>query len=457
MVIPPSSYGAPVHKPSGSYGAPPLPHYPIRKHGSYTPSKGASYTPFKGLMSALESYLPGANKPKFPPKGNPGFLGPSYVAPNPTYAPLLPSYHSPTPKPSYVAPQPSYVAPKPSYVAPKPSYVAPQPSYVPSKPVHFAQKVDYVAPRPAVHHPYTVTVKESIKPTVIEHHSHTHTHVYKGDAANTYQHDDPYYTQGSQKVFKRQESSSVKSHETDSIQDILNQNHQRQETRVRVTSSVSSSQGGHVPHQTFRPGKIENGFQPMNTVPDTFFRQQAVPTYREDCQCVSASFCSAQNIVLPFTSDIRQFLDARNNAGSDILSNSTLEEEVVTEAPQETVNSIRRGRVLGLSDERVYVSGDEETTEETPLDETVTEEVVEPQTEQPLNEDTETETVTEVIQTEENSRVRRDVVTEAPVEDGPAPADAIPRQGVSTHSTSVFNRSYKTKVNPLLAHSEGRL
>lgn len=369
-------------------------------------------------MSALEPYLPGTTKPKYPPKGNHGLLG----APNPNYAPLLPSYHPPTPKPSYVAPQPSYV---------------------PSKPVHLAQKVDYVQPRPTYVNPvatYTVTVKESIKPTVIEHHSHTHTHVYKGDTGTAYQQEDPYYTQGSKQVFKRQESSSVKSHEADNIQDILSQDHQRQETRVRVTSSVSSSLGTHALQQGFRPGKIENGFKPMNTVPETFFRPHSVATYREDCQCVPVSFCSIQDVVLPFTSDIRQFLDARNK-GSNILSNATQEEdqkEPVTEAPQETENKIRRGRVLGLSAERVYVNGDEETTEDTPLDETVTE-AVEAETEQPLNEEAEAEgPVTEAIQTEEESRVRRDVVSESPVEDAPPPADAIPRQGVSTCFTGIF-------------------
>ncbi|XP_045124700.1 uncharacterized protein LOC123512380 [Portunus trituberculatus] len=418
---PPGSYSAPAPKPSGSYGAhPPLP-YPNRKH-QYTPTKAASFSPFKGIMSALEPYLPGSTKPKYPPKDNHGLLGSSYTAPNPTYAPLLPSYHPPTPKPAYVAPRP---------------YV------VPAKPVHLAQKVDYVAPKPAYVNPvhtYTVTVKDSVQPTIVEHHSHTHTHVYKGDAAAvTHHHDDPYYVQGSQQVFKRQESS-VKSHGADNIQDLLSQDHQRHETRVRVTSSVSSSQGTHITQpQNFRPGKIEQGFKPMNTVPDTLFRSQADPIYREDCQCVSVSFCAAHDVVLPFTSDIRQFLDARNQK-SDILSNATEtdqgQEQPATEEPQQ--NAVRRGRVLGLSAERVYVSGANETATDTALEETVTEAVTEAATEQPLNEEMETETeeaVTETSLTEEESRVRRDVEAEEPVEEpvedapSPAPAAAIPRQG----------------------------
>lgn len=459
--LPSGSYGAPLPKPplppSGTYGPP---TYPVRKQG--TTSKGTSFSPFKDIMAAIEPYLPGGGKPK-PQKGA------SYLAPNPAYAPLLPSYQPAVPKP----------------------YVPQQP-YVP-KPVPLAQKVDYV-PKPTYVNPvrtYTVT-KHASQPTVVEHHSHTHTHIYKGDQTPGYVQDDPYYPQGSKQVFKRQhDSDSVKFEEPDSIQDILNHEDQRQETRVRVTSSVSSStssfpQGTHVPfsspsdskpprrhipsgfpsshvpqvpqHSGFRPGKVELGFKPMNTVPNTFFRQEVEATYLEDCQCVQVDFCDAQDVVLPFTSDIRQFLDARTK-GSDILSNATNEnatqEDAVTLAQilenasqkvavaekQGNESPIRRGRVLGLSAKRVYVNADNETVEVEQEEEAVTEvteATTEEETEEPV---TEAESITEEAvteetqkaeakQNEEESRVRRDVPTE---EDAVAvPSD---RQGVSITKT----------------------
>lgn len=172
----------------------------------------------------------------------------------------------------------------------------------------------------------------------------------------------------------------------------------------------------------------------MRTVPETFFRQQPAPSYREDCQCVPASFCDALDVVLPFTSDIRQFLDARTK-GSDILSNATLEdtlaeEEAATNTTEEIDNPIRRGRVLGLAAERVYVNADNETVE---VEETATEAVTEAETEEPVTEEAEAEaeeTVTEATETEEEaSRVRRDIPLDLEgAESAPVPND---RQGVS--------------------------
>lgn len=85
-------------------------------------------------------------------------------------------------------------------------------------------------------------------------------------------------------------------------------------------------------------------------LPDTLFRpdRHLQATYREDCQCVRADFCSALDVV--HSSDIRQLLDARNK-GSDILSNATDSSEELD--GDETQNSVRRARLLDLSAERV--------------------------------------------------------------------------------------------------------
>ncbi|XP_071520050.1 uncharacterized protein [Panulirus ornatus] len=435
--LPHTSYGPPHPKPvapHASYGVPSLkPTYPNRKHGSLPPTKAPSYpSPLKGLLSVLEPFMPGS-KPKIPPKVGHSVLSPSYTAPNPNYAPLLPSYYPPVKPthtvltPTYHTPRPAYPAPTPSYVAPKPDYVAPQKPYVVNtKPVHVAQKVDYVppkphfpaagppyvAPKPSYHEPkpayanaiptYTVA---SIQPTVIEHHTHSHTHVYQDDSA----HQDIYHGQGSQHVFQRQDLSHGVTHGKNqgSVKQVVEQSVQHgfhQDSANDHSLSVVSTQ---IVSENFKPGEIETGFRPLASVPQPLY-QQLAPTYREDCQCVPTPFCSDQDIVARSAPhDIRQLLDARNR-GSDILSNDT-ESNVASEIEVTTGNSVRRGRVLDLTDERVMVTTEAQETDEEVTEENTTEAVTEVNTTEAVSEEETTEAVTEApTVNDEETRVRRE-------------------------------------------------
>ncbi|KAG7172455.1 Phenoloxidase-activating factor 2-like 8 [Homarus americanus] len=439
-----SSYGPPPPRPLAplsSYGAPvPKPTYPNRKHGPPPPPKAPSYSsPFKGLLSVLEPFIPGS-KPQFPPKVGQGALNPSYTAPNPNYAPLLPSYNPPAnptyiaPKPTYNVPRPAYTASPPQYVAPKPDYHAPKPYIVNNKPVHVAQKVDYappkpnygavfpshdvpkvsyVEPKPAYANPIITYTAPAIKPTVIEQHTHSHTHIYQDQGG--YQ--DDYQGQGTQQVFQRQdvkqdvsigsthEVNFAKSH--GSIQDIQNsQHHSFRQESASASHSSPSIVPAIVVGQKFLPGRIETGFKPMPSVSQTLFRPLG-PTYREDCQCVPNAFCSDLDVVARNApGDIRELLDARNskiaiysNATDSLTSANETENEVSSERPG------RRGRVLDLSVE----AATEDVEEVTEL--TTEAETIEPVAEEDVTEAM-TEPVTEAVTAEEEkeeTRVRRDV------------------------------------------------
>lgn len=378
------------------------------------------------------------------PKVGHNVLSPSYTAPNPTYAPLLPSYYPPlqpthtVPSPTYVT-RPAYAAPTPSNVAPKPDYVAPKPYIVNTKPGHVAQKIDYVPPKPnsaAAFPPYvasrpsypepkpayanaipTYTVA-SIQPTIIEHHTHSHTHVYQEEGG----HQDVYHGQGSHQVFHRQDlnqdvSLGISHGKNDGSVQLGN--HQDSASANDQSQTVVSTQ---FISDNFQPGKIETGFQPLVSVSQPLFRPLA-PTYREDCHCVPKPFCSDQDIVARNApSDIRELLDARNG-GSNTLSNDTESESstAISESEVTTENSVRRGRVLGLTDQRVRV------TEEI---EEVTESVTEEES---------TEAVTEASTVDgEETRVRREA-DESEAGSHPSDRQGVSRPPVTFSSSMSFN------------------
>ncbi|XP_045612616.2 uncharacterized protein [Procambarus clarkii] len=539
-----SQYGAPPLKPVGGYGPPqvgygtpqvgygappPPPTYPIRKYGSQPPLKGSSQSSsLTGLLSVLEPFMPGSKK-KIPPKIGHEVLSPSYIAPNPNYAPLLSSYYPPT-NPSYATPRPAfpttqYISQQPDYIAPKPvNYVPPKPNYAAALPSYVEPKPAYAEPKPVFAKPVaTYTVERAIQPTVIEHHTHSHTHVYKDQGIPH----DIYQGHGSQQVFQREDvkkdSSLGLKRETNlgNIQqsthrDIQQSTHRdiQQSTHRDIQQSVHRDiqqsahrdiqqsvhrdiqqnvlrdiqqnvnrdiqqnahrdiqqnvlrdiqqnvnrdiqqnahrdiqqsvhreiqQNAHrdiqqsvhrdfhqasasgsasslsvfpavLVGQEFQPGKIETGFKPMSSVQQTLFRP-LTPAYREDCQCVPIPFCSDQDVIgRSAPGDIRELLDARNK-GSDILSNATEltnSDAALVNENKLNANSIRRGRVLGLSAETVTEETAEEVTDlitEVDTTETVPEEVTEE-----VNEDvTEatTEDVTEAVTVDgQETRVRR--------------------------------------------------
>ncbi|KAK4288598.1 hypothetical protein Pmani_038384 [Petrolisthes manimaculis] len=334
-------YGAPLPKPPTPHYGTPINQYPNRKHGSHAPNKAPSYpSPLKGILSVLEPFMSGSTKPKAPTPHH------SYPAPNPSYAPLLPSYNQPhSAKPSYSSSKVDYAAPKPAYVPQKPAYVHPKPAYVAPNPV-------YVSPV------QTYTVTASVQPTVIEHHTHSHTHVYDEQNGGR---QDPYLTQESYQVVHRKDASQTKLNPAPKTHGTTTSHN------LHAQESFISSQFHVQPEVTsanFQPGSVETGFRPMppTGLPDTLFRpdRHLQAAYREDCQCVRADFCSALDVV--HSGNIRQLLDARTK-GTGILSNATdstkKTEEVVAQ------NSVRRGRLLDLSAEKV----EEEDVTEVPTEE----------------------------------------------------------------------------------------
>lgn len=486
-VKPQLQYGPPkpAVTPQGSYGLPPPPVFPNRNYNV----KATTQSPFSigGILSVLKPFMP-TSQPKAPPKvSKGGLLLPSYTAPNPNYAPLLPSY-TPAIKPTYPAPTPSYVAPpsaysppRPTYAAPRPSYAAPavhvhtKPAYTPIKPAYSAPKPAYTAPKPtyAAPNPAYITPKPSYdvvqpsyaappkrvyvepkpafvnpiptvtvhtNPTVVEQHHHTHTHVYndqtvhdgiyKSDHNGVLQSVHDSINQVNQYTSHRQDVSGISIH--DSSHDIIqvaqpsvNQIvHQQPPSPSPSTPSIVPAVlvGG----TNFRPGRIESGFQPSQSLLEPLFRPQQ-PTYREDCQCVTATFCSDQDVIgRSAPADLSNVIDARTR-GTKILSNATDSEDSVTgfssneELPQQS--SARQGKVLQIfnftlpeneeTTEEVIEEATEEPTEEVTenASEEPTEEVTEEATEEPTEEVTEV-SVDEVLEEEEKSRVRRDTNTE---------------------------------------------
>nr|XP_053632780.1 uncharacterized protein LOC128688562 [Cherax quadricarinatus] len=462
--LPKPDYGSPIYKPvvpQNGYGAPPPPPvYPNRKYSSSGTGKDPTHSSsFSGLLSVLEPFMPGSKK-KIPPKLGHDALNPSYTAPNPNYAPFLTSYHPPpspvyaTPRPSYSTPQ--YVAPKPEYIAPKPVHVAHKADYAPPKPNYAAALPSYVEPKPEYAEPKPVYAK-AIQPTVIEHHTHSHTHVYQDQGA----HHDVYQGLGSQQVFQRQDikkeaNFGIKNnHNLAKNQGITHQREQhnfqqgitqgitqqkeqhdfqqgitqqrdqhrfqhgftqqKQQHHFQLESvSASDSSASVVPavvvKQEFLPGRIETGFKPMASVQQTLFRPLA-PTYREDCQCVPIPFCADEDVIgRSAPGDIRELLDARSKP-TDILSNAT---DIVEKPATNVINAtfVRRGRVLDLSAQSVSEEIAEDATEsviETDVTEAFTEGVLEDAATEAATEEETTEEVTEAVTVmTEGTRVRRE-------------------------------------------------
>lgn len=97
------------------------------------------------------------------------------------------------------------------------------------------------------------------------------------------------------------------------------------------------------------PGEFQSSFLDQNTL----YRPE-ISAYREECQCVHASYCQSYDVVgRNSPGDIRDLIDARNQ-GSDILSNATDVEDGVTStvAPEDVTNqsSARQGKDLSLTD-----------------------------------------------------------------------------------------------------------
>lgn len=95
------------------------------------------------------------------------------------------------------------------------------------------------------------------------------------------------------------------------------------------------------------------GIQPAFIEQNAIYRPE-LQAYREECQCVHASYCPIYDVVArSHPSDIRNLIDARNK-GSEIFSNATdVEDNVTTTVAPEDVNnnsSARLAKILSIND-----------------------------------------------------------------------------------------------------------